>query len=74
MDVSVGVGGLGSLRVKAKKGKVLSSCVTKVFYLVMLSTLTVFKCLTKLTDMHTGQTLPLKAGQNFTIANRVVDL
>lgn len=42
---------------------------SNVLYLVMLSTLNVFICLTKLTDMHIAVMLPLKAGQNLTIAN-----
>lgn len=69
LNASVGGQRTRLSRQKAKKGKDLSSCVTDVFYLVMLSTLNVFNCLTKLTDMNIGQMLPRKAGQNLTITN-----
>lgn len=69
MDAFVGVWGLGSLGKKQRKERTYLLVSPNVFYLVMLSTLNVFKCLTKLTDMHIGQMLLLKAGQDFTIAN-----
>lgn len=64
-----GVRGLGSLGKKQRKERTSLLVSPIVFYLVMLSTLSVFRCLTKLTDMHIGRMPPLKAGQNFTIAN-----